>query len=361
MLTQKINKPLKPNSTIGIFGGGQLGQMIARSANQLGYRTIIFSDVDNCPASFATNQTIIADYSDQKALQKFADKIDVATFEFENIPVAAVDFVSSQKPVFPKSDVLKITQNRLAEKKFLNQIGVQTAEYFSINSLEDLEKNFDKSTNSKAILKTTTMGYDGKGQKVLDQNSDLTKIWEEFSRELILEKFVNYVDEISVVVARGIDGEISCFEPLKNIHQDGILRKSIYPAQISSKTKQTAIEIASNIACRIDLIGVLAVEFFVLKDGNLLVNELAPRPHNSGHFSMDASNTSQFEQLVRAICGIPLGDPSFHSSGFMQNLIGDDVLKVDEYLQNKNAKLHLYGKDRIVDGRKMGHINFLIS
>ncbi|MFT6219702.1 MAG: 5-(carboxyamino)imidazole ribonucleotide synthase, partial [Rickettsiales bacterium] len=218
MLSKKNKKPLAPNSTIGIFGGGQLGQMTARAANQLGYRTVIFSDSDNCPASFVTNQTIIAEYSDQKALQEFADKIDVATFEFENIPVGAVDFVVGQKPVYPKSDVLRITQDRLKEKNFLNQIGVATTGYFAINSLDDLKNNFSQKDNSKAILKTTTMGYDGKGQKVLDQNSDLSRIWQEFSRELILEKFVNYTDEISIVVARGIDGEISCFEPLKNIH-----------------------------------------------------------------------------------------------------------------------------------------------
>ncbi|MFT6106394.1 MAG: 5-(carboxyamino)imidazole ribonucleotide synthase [Rickettsiales bacterium] len=359
MLNKKSKKPLAPNSTIGIFGGGQLGQMTARAANQLGYRVIVFSDVSDCPASFATNQTIVADYSDQKSLQEFADKIDVATFEFENIPVQAVDFVAKQKPVYPNSDVLRITQNRLKEKNFLNQISVKTTQYYAINSLSDLENNFPQKDNSRAILKTTTMGYDGKGQEILDQNSDLPKIWQKFSRELILENFVNYSDEISVIVTKGIDGEVSCFEPLKNIHQDGILRKSIYPSGVSKKTKEQALKIANNIATEIDLVGVLAVEFFVLQDGSLLVNELAPRPHNSGHFSMDASKNSQFDQLIRAICGLPLGNSDFHTKGYMQNLIGDDVLKIDEFLENKNTKLHLYGKEKIAEGRKMGHVNFL--
>ncbi len=349
---------LKPNSTIGIFGGGQLGRMTCAAAHQLGYKTVVFSDIADSPASYATNQTIVADYLDQKALQKFADLIDIATFEFENIPVAAVDFVAQKKPVYPKADVLNITQNRLKEKNFLNQIGVKTADYLAINSLQDLQNGFQKF--SKSVLKTTTMGYDGKGQKVISGSDDLANIYKDFSnKELILEKFVGFVSEASVIVARSVNDEIICYQPLTNIHQDGILRTSTYPAKISQETADSAVKIASHIVHKIDLIGLLAVEFFVLEDGSLLVNELAPRPHNSGHFSMDASQTSQFEQLIRAISALPLGSAHFHSKGYMQNLIGDDVLKIDEHLKNKKAKLHLYGKDKVVAGRKMGHINFL--
>ncbi len=350
---------LKPNSTIGIFGGGQLGAMACSAAHQLGYRTIVFSDIANSPASFTTNKTIVAEYLDQKALQNFVDQIDIATFEFENIPVAAVDFVAGKKPAYPSSDVLRITQNRLREKDFLNQINIKTADYFPINSLSDLQIGADKFSN-RAVLKTTTMGYDGKGQRVLSPQSDLADIWQNFSdKELILERHINFIGEISVIVARNISGEISCYQPLSNIHQDGILRKSIYPAKINSQTAQNAVAIANKIVHQLDLIGLLAVEFFVLENGDLLVNELAPRPHNSGHFSMNASNTSQFEQMIRAIAGLPLGSVDFHSEGYMQNLIGDDVLQINQHLKNNKAKLHLYGKDKVVAGRKMGHINFL--
>ena len=352
------NQKLKPNSKIGIFGGGQLGQMAASAANALGYRTIIFSDVDNCPASFVSDKTIIADYENETALKEFAGQVDIATFEFENIPVKSVNFVAKLKPTFPNSNVLKITQNRLKEKTFLNQIGVKTAPFKEIKNLEDLKlavKEF-----GSCVLKTATLGYDGKGQKVLKADDNLEEIWPEFAgKELVLEQFVNFTSEISTIIAKSTNGETSCYEPLKNVHREGILRTSSYPAQISEKTVKLAEEISTKIIKELDLIGLLAVEFFVLEDGNLLVNELAPRPHNSGHFSMDACKTSQFEQFIRAIAGLPLGSTEFLCSGFMQNLIGDDVLKIDELLKDKNAKLHLYGKEKIADGRKMGHVNFL--
>jgi 5-(carboxyamino)imidazole ribonucleotide synthase len=345
-------------TTIGIFGGGQLGQMLCNAAHKLGFKTVVFSDVANCPASLVCNQIIVANYLDEKALEKFASQIDIATFEFENIPTHAVNFVAQIKPVFPNSNVLKITQNRLKEKDFLNQIGVKTTDYLAISSLKDLQNGLEKF--GKSVIKTTTMGYDGKGQKVLTQNNNLKEIWEEFcNKELILEQFSNFEQEISVIVAKNINGEIACYQPLTNIHKNSILDKSIYPAQISQQTTNKAVEIATKIIEKLDLIGLLAVEFFVLKDGNLLVNELAPRPHNSGHFSMDASNTSQFEQLIRAITNMPLGNVSFHHNGYMQNLIGEDVLKAEEYKNNKQARIHLYGKEKIAKGRKMGHINFL--
>lgn len=359
----KKNLTLKPNSTIGIFGGGQLGKMICFAAHQLGYRTVVFCDTPNSPASFVCNQSIISSYLDEKALKEFADKIDIATFEFENIPAAAVDFICKFKPTYPNSSVLKITQNRLQEKDFVRKIGIATTNYSAINSLEDLKlalENF----NFKAILKTATMGYDGKGQVVLNQTSNLEEIWQNTGgknkdQKLILEKFADFNQEISVICARSINGEIACYQPLTNIHKNGILDKSIYPATISNSTAKKAVEIATKTIKELNLTGILTIEFFVLKNGDLLINELAPRPHNSGHFSINASNTSQFEQLVRAISGMPLGNTDFHSSGFMQNLIGDGVLNADKYLQNPKAKLHLYGKDKIAPGRKMGHVNIL--
>ena len=323
----------------------------------MGFRTVVFTDQENSPASFVTSSVIVADYQDQAALKKFASLVDVATFEFENIPVAGVAFLASEVAVFPNPQVLKVTQHRLLEKNFLNSIGVKTAEYAEILSLEDLQKNLKNF--GKAILKTSTMGYDGKGQFVLKNAADAENAWAQASsQKLILEKFCPFDSEISVVVARSKTGEISAFEPLTNIHKNAILDESIYPAQISESLKIKAQEVAKKIVEQLDLVGVLAVEFFVIGE-ELLVNELAPRPHNSGHFSMDASVTSQFEQLIRAITGLPLGSPEFHSKGRMKNLIGSEVENLEKFYQNKRAKIHLYGKDKIAEGRKMGHVNIL--
>ncbi|MDX2082454.1 MAG: 5-(carboxyamino)imidazole ribonucleotide synthase [Rickettsiales bacterium] len=354
----KIDKP----KTIGIIGGGQLGRMICFAAHRLGFRTVIFTDQKNSPASFVTNQTIIADYQDQIALKKFASLIDIATFEFENIPLAAVEFLSTHVEVAPNPQVLKITQNRILEKNFLNAIGIKTVKYAEISSLEDLLKNFEKFKFKKsqtAILKTALMGYDGKGQIILKDEIAAKKAWSIFkNQKLILEKFCPFDSEISVIVARSKNGEISAFEPLTNIHKNGILDESHYPAKISKALQIKAQELAKKIAQRLDLIGVLAVEFFVVDD-ELLVNELAPRPHNSGHFSMDAAITSQFEQLVRAIADLPLGSTQFHSAGYMKNLIGDEVKDLEKFYKNPRAKIHLYGKEKIAKGRKMAHVNIL--
>jgi len=355
---------LKTNSTIGIIGGGQLGRMACFAAHSLGFRTVIFTDQKNSPASFVTNQTIVADYDDKEALKKFASLIDVATFEFENIPAATVEFLSSLKAVYPNADVLKTTQHRILEKDFLNSIDIKTADYAEIKSHEDLLKNLEKFGTS--ILKTATMGYDGKGQFVFRGVEQAEEIWRivsdlVFSQKLILEKFCPFESEISVIVARSKNGETATYEPLTNIHKLGILDKSIYPAKISESLKIKAQKAAEKIADKLNLIGVLAVEFFVMNDETLLVNELAPRPHNSGHFSMDASITSQFEQLIRAISGLSLGSTQFHSEGHMKNLIGQEVNNLEEFTKNPRAKIHLYGKDKVAEGRKMGHVNILNS
>lgn len=354
---QKQIKPL----TIGIIGGGQLGRMTSHAAQSLGYKTVIFSDQTDSPALQATNCSIVAAYDDKNALQKFAAMIDIATFEFENIPAASVEFLESITPVYPSSAILKITQHRILEKKFLNQIGVTTADFIEVTSLDDLLAGLKKF--GKAILKTATMGYDGKGQFVLDNSNAAQDAWQIAAKNqpLILEKFCPFAGEISVLVARSTNGEIACYEPLSNVHKDGILATSTYPAKISTQTKQQAQAIATKIAQNLDLKGILAVEFFVMTDEKLLVNELAPRPHNSGHFSMNAAFTSQFEQVVRAISGLPLGSTQFHSQGYMKNLIGDEVNDLQEFLPNINAKIHLYGKNEAKKGRKMGHVNILKS
>lgn len=350
---------MKKISTIGIIGGGQLGRMICFYAHKMGLHTVVFTDQKNSPASFVTNQTIVANYDDKKALKKFADLVDVATFEFENIPLQAAEYVASQVELCPKPQVLKITQHRILEKNFLNSIGVKTAEYAEIKSLSDLQKNLKKF--KKAILKTATMGYDGKGQFVLSNAVDADKAWAQAkSQKLILEKFCPFDSEISVMVARSKNGEIAAYEPLTNIHKNGILDESIYPAKISKALQIKAQKLAKKIIEELDLVGILAIEFFVI--GNeLLVNELAPRPHNSGHFSMDAAITSQFEQLIRAITSLKLGSTKFHSIGFMKNLIGDEVKNLEKFYKNSHAKIHLYGKDKIAVGRKMGHVNILNS
>jgi len=383
---QKQIKPL----TIGIIGGGQLGRMTAHAAQSLGYKTVIFADKKDSPAVQATNYSIIANYDDHAALQEFASIIDVATFEFENIPAASVEFLNAKKPVYPSAEVLKITQHRILEKSFLNKIGVATAEFIAVENLENLLAGLQKF--GKAILKTATMGYDGKGQFILENKAEAQNIWEKFfassainsknfidsfatkSQEskaatnsttpaLILEKFCPFSSEVSVIIARSVNGEIACYEPLTNIHKNAILDQSIYPAKISALAKKQAQEIAVKIVQELDLTGLLAVEFFVMKDSSgqekLLVNELAPRPHNSGHFSMNAAVTSQFEQLTRAITNMPLGSSAFHSQGFMKNLIGDESNNLSEFLSNKNAKIHLYGKQEAQPGRKMGHVNVL--
>lgn len=353
----KQAKDMKKISTIGIIGGGQLGRMICFYAHRMGFRTVVLSDVENSPASFVTNQTIVAPYSDKKALKKFAELVDVATFEFENIPFETASYVASNVELFPSAEVLKITQNRILEKTFLNSIKVKTAEFAEIKTLEELQKNLKKFV--KAILKTATMGYDGKGQFVLKNAVDAESAWAQANgHKLILEKFCPFDSEISVMVARSKTGEISAYEPLTNIHKNGILDKSIYPAKISKAMQTKAQKLAVKIAKELDLVGIMAVEMFVIGE-ELLVNELAPRPHNSGHFSMDGNLTSQFEQLIRAISGMKLGLVKFHSKGFMKNLIGDEVKNLDEFEKNPKAKIHLYGKDKVVEGRKMGHVNIL--
>lgn len=349
---------MQQNSTIGIIGGGQLGRMICFYAHQMGYRTVILTDQHDSPASFVTNKTIIANYDDEFALRKFASLIDVATFEFENIPFKTVEFLSALKPVFPNANVLKTTQDRMLEKTFLNAIDVQTADFIEIKDFLTLKDSVRKF--QKAILKTATMGYDGKGQFVLENEEQAQKAWKEVAgQKLVLEKFCPFASELSVMVARSQSGQVLAYDPLTNIHKDGILDESIYPAKVSDNLKEKAKEVAKRIADKIELVGILAVEFFAMPDETLLVNELAPRPHNSGHFSMDAAYTSQFEQVVRAICGLELGRVDFYANGYMKNLIGDEVNHLEQYKKNPNAKIHLYGKKEAKAGRKMGHVNIL--
>ena len=343
--------------TLGIIGGGQLGRMICFYAQMMGLRTLVFTDQKDSPASFVTNQTIVGDYLDKIALKKFCDAIDFATFEFENIPLETAEFVAQNSQLYPNVETLKITQNRILEKNFLNENQIKTAEYKVINNFDDLKKGLE--IFKKTILKTAIMGYDGKGQFVLEDIESAQKIYENVKNyPLILEKFCRFDDEVSVIVARSKSGEIKTYDPLTNVHKNGILQRSFYPSKLSLPQKIKTLKTATKIAEKLDLVGIMAVEFFIV-DNKILVNELAPRPHNSGHFSMNASITSQFEQLIRAITGMALGDTRFHSQGQMINLIGAEVNDIEKYQNNPRAKIHLYGKGEAKEGRKMGHVNIL--
>ncbi len=353
-------KIFNPGSVIGILGGGQLGRMTALAAATLGMKTHIFTDEKDSPASHVADKVTVASYSNKKALIKFAKEVDLVTFEFENIPLKTANIVADITTFRPNLNCLAITQNRLLEKDFLNNIGVKTAKYKKIENNKDFVLAF-KEVGVAGILKTATLGYDGKGQYVVNKNSKiLAELKISRSKPYILEEKIDFIKEISVIIARGIDGSSLCYVPAENIHKNGILDVSVVPAKINDKLEVKAYEIAKLIADKLDLIGILAVEFFVTKNDELLVNELAPRPHNSGHFTLDACYTSQFEQFIRAICGWPLGSNLNHSAAEMKNLIGNDIKSYAEFLQDPANKLHLYGKKEIRDGRKMGHVTKLL-
>lgn len=344
-------------AVIGIIGGGQLGRMICFEAHKMGFKTLIFSDHENSPACQVSNNAIIGDYLDFEKLTNFCEKIDFATFEFENVPYETASFIEKKVPLFPNANILKITQNRILEKQFLNSHKIETAKYKIINNFDELLMGFKEF--NKSILKTAIMGYDGKGQCVIEDENQAKIAYNKLkSYPLILEKFSNFTSEGSIIVARNKNNEIVTYDPLTNIHKSAILHRSIYPSILNISQISNVKLIAKKIAQALDLIGILAIEFFVEND-KIIVNELAPRPHNSGHFSMNASYTSQFEQLIRAIANISLGNTEFYAIGEMINILGFDINFMDKYYKNPHAKIHLYGKNEVVEGRKMGHVNLI--
>jgi 5-(carboxyamino)imidazole ribonucleotide synthase len=351
---------LAPGATIGILGGGQLGRMTALAAARLGYRIHVFTDEPDSPTEQVAAGAVVASWSDDAALASFAERIDVATFEFENIPADAVRKVAALKPVMPRAEILEITQDRLTEKDFLRNIGVATTTYREILSPTDLAQALT-GLKGRAVLKSARMGYDGKGQVTVDADAPSDDAWRKMGGPRgILEEFVDFRCEVSVIVARGSDGSTAVYPPVENRHVNHILDTTIAPASLPTSLAREAETIARDIAARLDLVGVLAVEMFVTKDGKLLVNELAPRPHNSGHWTIDACATSQFEQLVRAICGLPLGATERHADAVMKNLIGDEVENWRDAIADPTARLHLYGKRTTLPGRKMGHVTRLV-
>jgi 5-(carboxyamino)imidazole ribonucleotide synthase len=346
-------------STIGIVGGGQLGRMLAMAAARLGYRTIVLEPEVGCPAAQIANRQIAAAYDDPAALSELAGQSAVVTYEFENVPVAAAEKLSSSAPVFPPARALEVAQDRLAEKTFLNGAGISTAEFRPVDSDSQLMEALHE-FGGTGILKTRRLGYDGKGQRLFRAGDVTAGAFAAMGDvPLILESLVPFEREISVIAARGRDGTLAAYEPAENVHREGILRSSTVPAPISPETAAAAREAAFAILSALDYVGVIGVEFFVLADGSLLANEIAPRVHNSGHWTEAACAISQFEQHMRAVAGLPLGNASRHSDCVMENLIGDDILKVPALLAEPGLVLHLYGKAEARPGRKMGHFTRL--
>ena len=352
---------LAAGSTIGIIGGGQLGRMLGIAAARLGYGTVVLEPQADCPAAATCNRHIEAAYDDAAALEELARACDVVTYEFENVPVGAARALENAVPVFPPPAALDAAQDRLVEKDFLNKAGQVTAAYRAVDSDADLAAAL-RAFGGDGVLKTRRLGYDGKGQRVFrgagtgDADGVFTAMG---GLPLILEGFVAFEREISVIAARGQDGALSAYDPAENVHREGILRSSTVPARINASTADTAREAAFAILTALDYVGVIGVEFFVLADGALIVNEIAPRVHNSGHWTEAACHVSQFEQHIRAIAGLLLGATTRHSDCVMENLIGDEVLAAPRLLAEPNLVLHLYGKAEARPGRKMGHFTRL--
>lgn len=348
---------LQIGDKIGIIGGGQLARMLAMAAGKLGFKTVILDPQPNAPAFEFADQNIVAAYDDAKALDKLALLTQVITYEFENVPVEAFDNSSDAVEVHPNTTALGISQDRVTEKSFFNNLGIKTAPWFNITSLEVLDQAL-KTCGGKGILKTRRFGYDGKGQCRVDASKPASiEEARKLSQETpcILEGFVDFTREISIIAARAKDGSCETFDIAENIHLNAILHTSTVPARISEETQKSAISIANKTLIELNYIGVMGIEFFVNSNDTLMVNEFAPRVHNSGHWTEAACTISQFEQHIRAVAGLPLGDPTRHSNCAMENLIGSDIAKVPEILKMKNTMLHLYGKAETRDARKMGH------
>lgn len=350
-----MSNALPLGSTIGILGGGQLGRMLSVAASRLGFKTHIFEPGANPPAGHVADKVTTASYEDAEALKAFAASVDVITYEFENIPTTALDLLEAAKPIRPGRQALATSQDRLIEKTFLQGLGLKTAPFADIPTREALVEALD-TIGAPAILKTRTMGYDGKGQARIKETSDADAAFADMNgAPAILEGFVNFTHEVSVIGARGVDGSVSCFDPGENVHRDGILHTTTVPARLSPSQRTDAILIAAKILGALDYVGVMGVELFVTPQG-LIVNEIAPRVHNSGHWTQNGCTIDQFEQHIRAVAGWPLGDGKRHSNVVMENLIGDDIDRIPEIAKTP-AAIHLYGKAEAKQGRKMGHIN----
>ncbi len=356
---EEVFRPVLPGSTVGLIGGGQLGRMFAIAARRMGYRVHTLEPSPDSPAGQISDLEIEARYDDAAKLEEFARGVDVITFEFENIPSASLERVARVCPVRPRPEVLHICQNRAREKEFLTRHGFPVAQYRVVESAAEAAAEA-AAMGFPCVMKTADFGYDGKGQSKLGSAADASEAWAALGApRAVIEEWVDFRCEISAVCARDASGRVECFPPSENFHRRHILCRSVVPARIDTSVAREAGLLAVRIARALDVVGILAVEFFVRRDGTLLVNELAPRPHNSGHFSFDACATSQFEQQLRAVCGLPLGSSRLLSPVVMVNLLGDAWQNGEPdwaaLLSDPDVKLHLYGKSEVRPGRKMGH------
>ncbi|MGR3760016.1 5-(carboxyamino)imidazole ribonucleotide synthase [Roseobacteraceae bacterium NS-SX3] len=347
---------LKPGAAIGILGGGQLGRMLSVAASRLGFKTHIFEPGANPPAGHVADKVTTAGYEDAEALKSFAAAVDVITYEFENIPTSALDILESQKPIRPGREALRISQDRLTEKAFLQDLGLTTAPFADVTDAASLEAAL-AAIGAPAILKTRRFGYDGKGQARIKAPGDADEAFDAMAgAPAVLEGFVNFSHEVSVIAARSVSGEVACFDPGENVHRDGILHTTTVPARLSQSQRMDAVLLAGKILNALDYVGVMGVELFVTPQG-LVVNEIAPRVHNSGHWTQNGCTVDQFEQHIRAVAGWPLGDGQRHSDVVMENLIGNDVDRIPDLAKEADCAIHLYGKSEAKPGRKMGHVN----
>lgn len=345
-----MNDPLPQGATIGILGGGQLGRMLSVAAARLGYRTHIY-EPGAAPAADVAHALTTASYDDAEALRAFAESVDVITYEFENVPAKSLDLLESIRPIRPNRRALAVSQDRLTEKEFLQGLGLRTAPFANVETEADLPAALDQ-IGAPSILKTRRIGYDGKGQ--IRFSDAAQRDWT--GAPSVLEGFVDFSGEISVIVARGADGAVAAYDPGLNVHEGGILRTTTVPSGVPQSLVTDAVLLAARIAGALDYIGVMGVELFVTPLG-LVVNEIAPRVHNSGHWTQAGCAVDQFEQHIRAVAGLPLGDGKRYADVVMENLIGDDMDRLPELLRAPDCQVHLYGKTEVRPGRKMGHVN----
>lgn len=351
-----MTEPLRTGATIGILGGGQLGRMLAVAAARLGLKCHIFEPGTEPPASHTAYCVTSAAYEDEKALRAFAQSVDIVTYEFENIPTSALDILEAIVPIRPGREALRVSQDRLTEKNYLQDLGLMVAPFAAVSDAASLAKALEE-IGTPSILKTRRFGYDGKGQARLSTPEDAPQALADMAgAPAVLEGFVTFSHEVSVIATRSASGEVACFDPGENVHRDGILHSTTVPARLSAAQRTDAVLIAAKLLNALDYVGVLGVELFVTPQG-LVVNEIAPRVHNSGHWTQNGCAVDQFEQHVRAVAGWPLGDGSRHSDVTMENLIGHDMDRVPQIALEPNAALHLYGKAEVKAGRKMGHVN----
>jgi 5-(carboxyamino)imidazole ribonucleotide synthase len=353
-----MTEALQTGATIGILGGGQLGRMLAVAAARLGFRTHIFEPGANPPAGDVAHALTTAGYDDVDALTAFANSVDIVTFEFENIPTDALDVIENITPIRPNREALRTSQDRLVEKQFLEGLGLTVAPFADVANAADLDAAMT-TIGAPSILKTRRFGYDGKGQSRLRSADDAAGALADMAgNPAVLEGFVNFTAEVSVIAARSPSGEVACFDPGENVHRDGILHTTTVPARLTAAQRMDAVLLAAKILSALDYVGVLGVELFVTRQG-FIVNEIAPRVHNSGHWTQNGCAVDQFEQHIRAVAGWPLGDGSRYADVVMENLIGDDMDRVPELAKQRDTALHLYGKADVKPGRKMGHVNIV--